>query len=101
VVGASIKQINHERAWLENDSHSVQVDVTCELTGPEMAERLYQALSEQVRMSGFHQIPASLFSHTTLTLFVHNRSTRLTSRGPKAFCPVSARRSKARPWVGW
>jgi len=46
-VGASIKQINHERAWLEQDSHAVQVDVTCELTGPQMAERLHDALAEK------------------------------------------------------
>ena len=46
-VGASIKQINHERAWLQDDSHSVQVDVTCELTGPQMAEKLYEALAEK------------------------------------------------------
>ena len=46
-VGASIKQINHERAWLQEDSHSVQVDVTCELTGPQMAENLHAALAEK------------------------------------------------------
>ena len=46
-VGASIKQITHERAWLQEDSHSVQVDVVCELTGPQMGEALYQALSEK------------------------------------------------------
>ena len=46
-VGASIKQINHERAWLQDDSHSVQVTVTCELTGPQMADRLYEALAEK------------------------------------------------------
>ena len=46
-VGASIKQIVHERAWLQEDSHAVQVDVTCELTGLEMKETLYKALSEK------------------------------------------------------
>ena len=46
-VGASIKQIVHERAWLQEDSHAVQVDVTCELTGDEMKEALYKALSEK------------------------------------------------------
>jgi threonine dehydratase len=46
-VGASIKQINHERAWLQDDSHSVQVTVTCELTGPQMADHLYEALAEK------------------------------------------------------
>jgi hypothetical protein len=46
-VGASIKQITHERAWLQEDSHSVQVDVTCELTGPQMGEALYEALAEK------------------------------------------------------
>ena len=46
-VGASIKQIIHERAWLQEDSHAVQVDVTCELTGDEMKEALYKALSEK------------------------------------------------------
>ena len=46
-VGASIKHIVHERAWLQEDSHAVQVDVTCELTGLEMKETLYKALSEK------------------------------------------------------
>ena len=49
-VGASIKQINHERAWLQEDSHSVQVDVTCELTGIAMADTLYEELSARYKV---------------------------------------------------
>ena len=44
-VGASIKHILHERAWLEQDSHSVLVDVECEVTDVKMGEALYDAIS--------------------------------------------------------
>lgn len=45
-VGASIKHILHERAWLEQDSHSVLVDVECEVTDAKMGEELYDIISE-------------------------------------------------------
>ena len=44
-VGASIKHIVHERAWLDQDSHCVLVDVECEVTDSSMGEQLYDAIS--------------------------------------------------------
>lgn len=58
-VGASIKHINHERAWLQEDSHSVLVDVECEVTNAEMGERLYDEISAQYSMKTANFGPAN------------------------------------------
>lgn len=58
-VGASIKHINHERAWLQEDSHSVLVDVECEVTNAEMGELLYDEISTQYSMKTANFGPAN------------------------------------------
>lgn len=49
-VGASIKHINHERAWLQEDSHCVLVDVECEVTDLTMSEALYSEIEASYTM---------------------------------------------------
>lgn len=46
-VGASIKDIYHERAWLHTNVDQVQVKCVVELQGKEHASRLQNALNEQ------------------------------------------------------
>jgi len=45
-VGASIKHIVHERAWLQEESHCVLVDVECEVTDMNMSESLFNEINE-------------------------------------------------------
>lgn len=49
-VGGSIKHIVHSRAWLQEESHSVLVDVECEVTDIAMSEALYKEISESYTM---------------------------------------------------
>ena len=58
-VGASIKHIVHERAWLDQDSHSVLVDVECEVTDSFMGERLYDAISKSYTLRTANFGPAN------------------------------------------
>ena len=46
-LGASIKDIYHERAWLHSNVDQVQVKCVVELQGKEHADRLYAALREK------------------------------------------------------
>ncbi len=46
-LGASIKDIYHERAWLHTNVDQVQVKCVVELQGKEHADRLYNALRER------------------------------------------------------
>ena len=49
-AGASIKHINHDRARLGEESHSVLVKVECECTGPDMAKDLIQRLDKNYKI---------------------------------------------------
>lgn len=46
-LGVSIKDIIHERAWLQTDIHSVQVKVVCETKGREHSQEVETALKKQ------------------------------------------------------
>jgi threonine dehydratase len=48
--GASIKHINHDRARLGEESHSVLVTVEAECTGPDMAKKLIQKLDKNYKI---------------------------------------------------
>jgi threonine dehydratase len=58
-VGASIKHIVHERAWLDQDSHCVLVDVECEVTDVKMGEALYDSISSSYVLRTANFGPAS------------------------------------------
>lgn len=59
LVGVSIKDIMHERAWIK-DIYSVDVKVVCETRDWEHSEELRRVLSEEYNKVVFTDVPLAI-----------------------------------------
>uniref|UniRef100_A0A914M5H9 L-serine deaminase n=2 Tax=Meloidogyne incognita TaxID=6306 RepID=A0A914M5H9_MELIC len=52
-IGASIKEIFHERAWLSANIHSVMVKIVCETRGEQHVQELIEKLNKKYKQINF------------------------------------------------